>query len=180
MRRDGLLVYRNRFQAGAVALRYMVLRIGRLTACLTFVGVAAPALAADAPPYWASIDEPEARMRTGPSTEFPTVWIYKRERLPVKVIARYKAWRKIEDPDGTQGWMHARLLSATRTAIVMGEIRALKARPDAGAALTWRVEPGVIGKISDCQRGWCLFDVNGQAGYIEEDFLWGEEPLKGK
>ena len=47
-----------------------------------------PAAAQQEPPYWASIDEPEARMRTGPSTEYPTMWIYKREKLPLKILAR--------------------------------------------------------------------------------------------
>ena len=42
--------------------------------------LSSPASAQQEPPYWASIDEPEARMRTGPSTEYPTMWIYKREK----------------------------------------------------------------------------------------------------
>ena len=141
--------------------------------------LAAPALAQQEPPYWASIDEPEARMRTGPSTEYPTMWIYKRERMPIKILARYKAWRKVEDKDGAQGWMHARPLSPTRTAIVGGEeVLGLRARPEANAKITWRVEPGVVGKITQCEKGWCLFDVTGRLGYISMDQIWGDEPLK--
>lgn len=143
------------------------------------VSLASPALAQQEPPYWASIDEPEARMRTGPSTEYPTMWIYKRERLPVKILARYKAWRKIEDSDGTQGWMHARLLSASRTALVIGEeVQALRGAPRGDAKITWRVEPGVVGRISQCEKGWCLFDVTGRQGYVREKAIWGDEPLK--
>ncbi len=71
-------------------------------------------------PYWASIEEPEARMRTGPSTEFPVKWIYKRQNLPLKVVAVHSVWRKVEDPDGDQGWMHVRLLSPKRTAVITG------------------------------------------------------------
>lgn len=120
-------------------------------------------------------------MRTGPSTEYPTMWIYKRERLPVKILARYKAWRKVEDPDGAQGWMHARLLSATRTAIVVGEngqAQPLRSNPQADAKVIWRVEPGVVGKITLCENGWCLLDVTGRRGYIDQDIIWGDEPLK--
>lgn len=120
-------------------------------------------------------------MRTGPSTEYPTMWIYKRERMPVKILARYKAWRKIEDVDGTQGWMHARLLSASRTALVQGEkdqILMLRSNPRGDAKVTWRVQPGVVGNISQCQDGWCLFDVTGRQGYIKDDQIWGEEALK--
>ena len=138
-------------------------------------------MAQQEPPYWASIDAAEARMRTGPSTEYPTMWIYKRERLPVKIIARYKAWRKIEDSDGTQGWMHAKLLSNTRSAMVQGKqgaVFALRSQPKSDAGITWRVEPGVVGRISQCERGWCLFDVTGRRGYVQTSIVWGDENLK--
>lgn len=148
---------------------------------ILMVGAATPAMAQQEPPYWASIDEPEARMRTGPSTEYPTMWIYKRERLPVKILARYKAWRKVEDPDGAQGWMHARLLSATQTAVVVGDkgqVQVLRSKPTADAKVIWRVQPGVVGKITQCENGWCLLDVTGRRGYIAQDAIWGDEPLK--
>lgn len=156
----------------------IILALGLFAINLT---VSSPAMAQQDPPYWASIDEPEARMRTGPSTEYPTMWIYKRERLPIKILARYKAWRKVEDPDGAQGWMHARLLSATQTAIVLGEEgqpQALRSNPQADAKIIWRVEPGAVGKITQCENDWCLFDVTGRRGYIDGDLIWGDEPLK--
>jgi SH3-like domain-containing protein len=127
-------------------------------------------------PYWASIEEPEARMRTGPSTEFPTKWIYKRQNLPVKVIAVHSVWRKVEDPDGDQGWMHVRLLSPRRTAVVIGNsIGSLHAEPMASARISWRVEPGVVGRIDECDKGWCRFENAGRYGYIQTDRLWGDE-----
>ncbi|MEI9850901.1 MAG: SH3 domain-containing protein [Sphingomonas sp.] len=72
------------------------------------------------PPYFASITASKARMRTGPGLEYPASWLYQREDLPIKVIDVYGDWRKIEDPDGTQGWMQVKLLSDTRTAMVLG------------------------------------------------------------
>lgn len=149
-----------------------------------FVGVILPSSAAQAqkePPYWASIDEPEARLRTGPSTEYPTLWIYKRQHLPVKIIARHKDWRKIEDHEGTQGWMHARLLSDKRTAIVNAATALpvrLYAQPSNQARLTWRAENGVVGNLSACGKGWCLLNVNGRQGYIQADDIWGDEAIK--
>lgn len=140
-----------------------------------------PAAAQQEPPYWASIDEPEARMRTGPSTEYPTMWIYQREKLPVKILARYKQWRKVEDHEGTQGWMHARLLSASRAGLVLatsGKPVAMRARPETGAKVVWRAEPGVVGSLTQCEKGWCLFDVTGRRGYISVADVWGDEPLK--
>jgi SH3-like domain-containing protein len=127
-------------------------------------------------PYWASISKSEARMRTGPSEDFPVKWVYKRQYLPVKVLAVHETWRKVEDPDGDQGWMYVGLLSPNRTALVTGGgVAALRDTPDPTARIAWRVEPGVVGRIDDCQKGWCRLDVLGRTGYIETDRLWGDE-----
>lgn len=125
-------------------------------------------------PYWASISVDEARMRKGPSPDVPVTWEYRRKDLPVKVIARFETWRKIEDPDGTQGWMAARLLSRTRTAIVTGAVRPMRAEAHISAAISYRAEPGVVGRITDCAKGWCLFDVKGRKGWIETGHIWGD------
>lgn len=147
-----------------------------LAALLALPAVAAPAAAQSdvAVPYWASISVDEARMRKGPSPDVPVIWEYRRKNLPVKVIARHENWRKVEDPDGTQGWMAARLLSRTRTAIVTGEIRPMRTAADASAPVAYRAEPGVVGRITNCKDGWCLFDVKGRRGWIETDHIWGD------
>ncbi len=137
------------------------------------------ALAADAKktlPYYASITAGRARMRTGPDKTYPASWLYQRADLPVRVIATFKQWRKVEDPDGTQGWMLAALLSERRTAIVRGTQPAeLHERPSPGAKLLWRAAPGVVGRLSECGGGWCRLDVKGQAGFVEVGSLWGVE-----
>ncbi len=140
------------------------------------------ALAADAKktmPYFASISAGRARMRTGPEKTYPASWLYQRADLPVRVIAAFKQWRKVEDPDGTQGWMLAALLSERRTAIVRGTQPAeLLERPSLGSRLLWRAAPGVVGRLSECGAGWCRFDVKGQAGYVEVANLWGVAPIE--
>ncbi|PKP96935.1 MAG: hypothetical protein CVT74_15590 [Alphaproteobacteria bacterium HGW-Alphaproteobacteria-13] len=152
-------------------------RLSLFLAVLLALPVAAgPAAAQSDPvlPYWASISVDEARMRKGPSPDVPVIWEYRRRDLPVKVIARHENWRKVEDPDGTQGWMAARLLSRTRTAIVTGEIRAMRTSADAAAPIAYRAEPGVVGRITNCRPGWCLFDVKGRRGWVETDHIWGD------
>lgn len=125
-------------------------------------------------PYWASISVDEARMRKGPSPDVPVIWEYRRKDLPVKVIARFETWRKIEDPDGTQGWMAARLLSRTRTAIVTGDVRPMHKGPSLTAVIAYRAQPGVVGRITDCKEGWCLLNVGGRKGWIQTDHIWGD------
>lgn len=125
-------------------------------------------------PYWASLSKGDARMRVGPSLDYPASWVYKRRDLPVKVVEVYANWRKIEDPDGTRGWMHVRLLKAEPTAIVKGGIAEMRDRPSEDGRLLFRLEPGVVGRVSgDCGNGWCSLDVDGQRGYVPAKSLWG-------
>jgi len=150
-------------------------RLGAIFLSLCLLGVG-PAEAQRTTPYWASISAGKARMRTGPGRQFPISWVYVRADLPIKVIASIPNWRKIEDPDGTQGWMQANLLSETRTAIIVGDIHPLRAAPDPAARVSWRAAPGVVGRISKCARGWCYIDVFGRGGFVEEAHIWGLEP----
>ncbi len=147
----------------------------RLMASIVVAGLVVPAMAAaqQKAPYWASISAGKARMRTGPGREFPASWLYQRADLPVRVIETYPNWRKIEDPDGTRGWVQANLLSNVRTALVSGDIRELRASADPAAPVVWRAEPGVVGRVSQCARGWCLFDIKGRAGFIQIAHIWG-------
>lgn len=148
----------------------------KIALILISLAVVGPAAAQSDPklPYWASISVDEARMRKGPSPDVPVIWEYRRKDLPVKVVARHENWRKIEDPDGTQGWMAARLLSRTRTAIVTGDIRPMRDQASASAPVAYRAEPGVVGRITECSAGWCLFDVKGRKGWIQTDHIWGD------
>lgn len=126
-------------------------------------------------PYWASLNAEEVNMRVGPSARFPIEWVYRREGLPVKVVRLMQGWRLVQDPDGQQGWIVGRLLSRTRHAIVTGEeLASLREAPDGAASLRWKVEPGVVGALGECENGWCEFDVDGHAGWIEQDRLWGD------
>ncbi|MHA3839868.1 SH3 domain-containing protein [Sphingomonas aestuarii] len=145
-------------------------------ACLSLVAIDAADAQRRKPPYYASVSASEARMRTGPGKNYPVSWEYRRADLPIKVVDIYKDWRKVEDPGGTQGWMQVGLLADRRTAIVVGQIVELRASPATGARVNWRAAPGVVGRITECDRGWCRFDVKGRTGYVQQARLWGVDP----
>ena len=126
------------------------------------------------PPYWASINRSEAILRRGPSELMRPMWEYRRIGLPVRVLAVRDDWRRVQDPDGTVGWMHKRLLSGRRTAIVINGIQPMHQSPSADAPIAFRAQPGVVGRISDCGNGWCMFDVMGQTGWISTAAIWGD------
>ncbi len=126
------------------------------------------------PPYWASIASGEAMMRTGPGRNYPGIWLYKRRDLPVRVLQIYPNWRKIEDPDGEQGWMLVTLLSDRRTAIVRpGPPRDIRTKPNAGSPVRYRAEAGVVGRIDECSGAWCRIEIGKRRGFIGRDVLYG-------
>ena len=118
-------------------------------AWLLSVALAALAPAAQAQderqtPYWASISAGEAMMRTGPGRNYPATWLYRRADLPIQVVEVYPNWRKVQDPDGTTGWMLVNLLSDTRHPLVTGdEPRPMHEEPNEGARVRFLAEPGV-------------------------------------
>ena len=126
------------------------------------------------PPYWASIASGEAMMRTGPGRNYPGIWLYQRRDLPIRVIQVYPNWRKIEDPDGQQGWMLVTLLSDRRTAMVKpGAPRDIHTKPDAAAPVRYRAEAGVVGRIDQCDGNWCQIAIGARQGYILQSGIWG-------
>ena len=126
-------------------------------------------------PYWASMRADKVNMRVGPSPDYRIDWVYQRKGLPVRVIRLREGWRLIEDVDGAQGWVVARLLTPDRGAVVIGEGEAaMRAEPDGTAAIRWKLSPGVVGALGQCENGWCELNVKGHKGWVSEGRLWGD------
>jgi len=126
-------------------------------------------------PYWASIRADPVNMRVGPGAAYPVEWVYRRPGLPVKVVRVMQGWRLVRDPEGAQGWIVGRLLTRERGAIVVGEgLTELRDQPSQEGAVRWRVEPGVVGRLGECQDDWCEMEVTGRRGWIAQDRIWGE------
>ena len=152
----------------------MLARLAALIALFALALAPASAQRERQTPYFASIASGRAMMRTGPGRNYPGVWLYVRADLPIRVVEVYQNWRRIEDPDGTRGWMMVSLLADQRTAIVRGnEPQPMHEEPNSNSAIRFRAAPGVVGRISRCGEGWCHFDVRGRDGFIRTDMIWG-------
>lgn len=135
-----------------------------------------PVGAQEAPeiPYWASVRVSEVNMRVGPGEDYPILWVYKRPMLPLKVVRVKEGWRLVRDPDGAQGWVLARFLTRKRAGFVQGaEPADMRAAGDDGARLLWRLAPGVVGLLGDCEKGWCALTVGPRKGFVRQNRLWG-------
>jgi SH3-like domain-containing protein len=152
-------------------------RLMAITLLLVLGATAASGESDRKPPYWASIAAGKAMMRTGPGKNYPATWLYRRADLPIKVVETYPSWRKIQDPDGTTGWMLVTLLSDTRTALVVSDEPApMHEKPDPSTKVHFLAAPGVVGRISHCDGQWCEFNVHGHKGYLRADQIWGTNP----
>lgn len=139
------------------------------------LAVAAPTSAQEAKvPYWASIRASEVNMRVGPAEEYQISWVYRRPQLPIKVLRVKDGWRLVQDPDGATGWMNQRFLTRQRTGYVIGSAPAdLRESKDPGARLLWRIAPGNVGLLGDCEGGWCKFELGKRKGFIAQGRVWG-------
>lgn len=133
-------------------------------------------------PRYVSLKSDRVNLRSGPGTDYPTAWVYRRAGLPVEVIEEFETWRKVRDAEGTVGWVLHSLLSGRRTALVLPwELKAGNAPPQvsirssdserSGAVAI--VEAGVIADVQSCDGSWCYVTISGYRGYVEQKKLWG-------
>ena len=134
-------------------------------------------------PRFVSLKSDRVNMRTGPGTEYPMQWVYRRAGLPVEVVREYEAWRQVRDAEGATGWVLASLLSGRRTALVEPWLVkpetavvpqvALKTDGREGSADVAQVEAGVIANVRTCDGRWCFVAIGDFRGYVQQNKLWG-------
>jgi SH3-like domain-containing protein len=131
-------------------------------------------------PRFVSLRTEPINLRTGPGVRYPVEWVYVRKRLPVEVIGEFDTWRRIRDPDGTEGWVHQTMLSGRRTATITQDNTALRREGNDGGAAIARLESHVIVNVQRCpaETAYCRVEVNGMQGWVKRDALWGVYPTE--
>jgi SH3-like domain-containing protein len=132
-------------------------------------------------PRFAALRSDEVNMRSGPGTRFPIEWTYQRRELPVEIVREFELWRRIRDPEGTEGWVHQSTLMGRRSFIVRGapgsEVM-LRRRAEDQAQPVARLRPGVVGRVRACETNnpWCEAQIGEFRGYIKRTDIWGVGP----
>ena len=124
-------------------------------------------------PRFVSMISSKVNVRAGPGTRYPIKWVFQRKTLPVQIIAESDTWRKIRDFEGIEGWVHQRMLSGRRRAVVTGAIQQLKKEPQETAKTVALLEPGVILRLEKCSGAWCLVEGGSYEGWIGRQSIWG-------
>ena len=124
-------------------------------------------------PRFVSMNSVKVNVRAGPGTRYPIKWVFQRKSLPVQIVAESDTWRKIRDFEGIEGWVHQRMLSGRRRAIVIGAIQQLRRAPERTAKTIALFEPGVILRLDNCSEAWCLVEGGCYEGWIHRKSIWG-------
>jgi SH3-like domain-containing protein len=127
-------------------------------------------------PRFAALGSNQVNLRIGPDLRYRIEWTYQRRDLPVQIIEEHQIWRKIRDPEGTEGWVQRPLLNARRTFLVQGDgERTLRRRPEGESAPVAHLKPGVIGAVRRCEAGsaWCEVRVADHSGFLRRSEMWG-------
>lgn len=128
-------------------------------------------------PRWVTIKANRVNVRHMPGLEHPILWTYVKAGTPVRIIEEYYNWRKIEDLNGTKGWVKAAMLDGRRNVMVTGRVnQPLLVAPHADARTIAYAAPGLVAKVVSCAGTWCVISSRGYEGYVERSHLWGVEP----
>lgn len=109
-----------------------------------------------------------------PSSKGKKLFVVRR-LTPVEVVVVTGEWVKIRDAEGSLAWIEKKALADKRTVIVTAPTVAVRARPDAAAAVLFEAEKGVALDLVETRTdGWAqVRHVDGQAGFARVTQLWG-------
>ncbi len=169
----------------------MALRVFNLTILMAAMVVSAgviPAVAQETTgsvsglpvPRFVSLKPSDTPMREGPSKDHRIKWVFKKEGVPVEIIAEFENWRRVRDSEGDDGWVFHSRLSGRRTAQINPKLTQpdipLYARDSESTQVVARLQPGVIGSVEQCTGRWCRLVGDGFDGWLPQERLWGVYP----
>ena len=177
---------RGKFAYGAIvwgAMAWSVVAISPTGVAMAETATGATVGASGLPvPRFVSLKSDRVNLRAGPSTDYPTAWIFRRAGLPVEVIRESDGWRQVRDAEGATGWVLQSMLSGRRTALVLPweakpgaklpELDLRQSDSDSAIAVA-KIEAGVIASVRACDKRWCQISVGDFKGYVEQKKLWG-------
>lgn len=124
-------------------------------------------------PRFVSMKAVEGNVRRGPSLTHRVDWVFKHENMPLKIIAEYGHWRRVQDAEGQGGWMHYSLLSGARYITVIEEKIRLYLTPNDAAATKAYAEQGALLRLRSCVEEYCEISAQGAYGWAKKSMIWG-------
>lgn len=179
---------------GTTAMRSVILStvLASSIGLATVIMAASPALSQSSTkgasglplPRFVSLKSQRVNVRIGPSTDYAVAWMYLKAGTPMEITQEYDNWRRVRDADGTEGWVNQALLSGERTAVAAPWMRGkgeevfvnMRRDPQNSAAVTAKLQPGVVVSINECNGNWCHAAVSDTEGWVSQEEIWGAYP----
>ena len=125
-------------------------------------------------PRYVSLKSNDANIRVGPSKNYPVEIKYIKKNYPLKILEEYGEWRKVEDFQKNNGWIHKSLISGTRTGIVLSkDNKNIKLLNTLNGNVIGELGQGNIVYLKKCKIDWCLISTGSFKGWMDKKYIWG-------
>jgi SH3-like domain-containing protein len=122
--------------------------------------------------HFVSLRTAQVNLRIGPGKEYPIVWVFMAQNVPMMLLAEFGQWRKLQFVDNSEGWVHQNLVSNKNTAIVTKD-HAVMYKYSAESVPIAKLEKNVIVNVLKRQDDFIKIEVNGMKGWIKKKYTWG-------
>ena len=130
-------------------------------------------------PRWVSLKHGEVMARKGPGKDYPALWVYHVDGLPVQVVAETEEWRRICGPDGGAAWVNRSEIDGRRTLLNQAPTATpIVNAPKAGAKVVALLNSQALARIRKCAPGWCQIRVGALQGWMATDQVWGVDEAR--
>ena len=104
------------------------------------------------PPSWYPAKSEIVNVRQGHSFDYPIKFIYRKKNLPVKIIDVWENFKKIQDYNNNQGWIHVSKLSKRKAAINIKNNSIIFKKPTIFSKPLARLEKGRLVLVKKCKN----------------------------
>ena len=115
----------------------------------------------------------KVNVRYGPGFDYPIKFIYKKNKLPLKVIDKKENFRKIIDHKKNNGWIHISQLRKSKSLIATSN-KVLFKKPTKYSKPIAKIEKGRLLIVIKCEEKWCKVSSQNYSGWIKRENVWGK------
>jgi SH3-like domain-containing protein len=119
-----------------------------------------------------SLKTAQVNLRIGPGKEYPIVWIFMVQNVPMMLMVEFEQWRKVRFMDNSEGWIHQNLISKKNTAIITKNHTILYKYSSESVPIA-KLEKNVIVNVLKKQGDLVKIEVNGIKGWVKKKHAWG-------
>lgn len=125
-----------------------------------------------------SISGDGINMRSGPGTKYKIMWKLG-SGFPLKVLKKKGSWLRVQDFEGTIGWVHKNVVRKKGHMIVKVHKKSKKrinvrSGPGTNNRIVAKAHYGVVFRTLVQKRGWVKVQhEKGVTGWVKRSLLWG-------